>query len=78
MIPKTADEEESNLLGYLEWLNKKGNQAERSILNVFVENKCTEQEQNQLRAFLFVMRNPRINFHTLESIIKKYEDILFW
>jgi len=50
--------------------------SEKSLNQFFVENNCTEDEQNQLRMFLFLIRNKNVNFSVLEGIIRKYSDIL--
>lgn len=48
----------------------------QSLQTFFIENNCTDDERNKIKAFLFVLRHPNLNWDALENIIKKYEDIL--
>jgi len=48
----------------------------KSLQDFFIENNCTDNERNQLKAFLFVLRHPNINWDALENVIKKYQSII--
>lgn len=49
----------------------------RTLDTFFIENSCTNEERNQVKAFLFVLRHPNINWDAVENLIKKYEAIIF-
>lgn len=51
--------------------------AVKSLDTFLIENNCTEVERNQVKAFLFILRNPDINMDALMNVIKKYELIIF-
>lgn len=48
----------------------------RSLEALFIAEQCTDLERNQLKAFLFVLRNPNINWDAMNNLIKKYESII--